>query len=73
MNRKYITLVVLGVLSMIGWNLFLIQRDDAMYKVYYRRQAIENLKRPPSSDIAYSPKERFCQSQAKWHPDCYLE
>ena len=23
--------------------------------------------------LTYSPKEKFCQSQAKWHPDCNVE
>jgi hypothetical protein len=44
MNRKYITAFALGILAVIGWNVFLIQRDDAMYKEYYRRQAVENIK-----------------------------
>ena len=51
MNRKYITVFVLGFLAMIGWNVFLVQRDDAMYKAYYRQQAIENLKHSPSNQI----------------------
>jgi hypothetical protein len=51
MNRKYITVVALGVLAMVGWNIFLIQRDDAMFKSYYRQQAMENLKKPPSAEI----------------------
>jgi hypothetical protein len=51
MNRKYITVFGLGILAMIGWNIFLVQRDDAMYKAYYRQQAIENLKKPPTNTI----------------------
>lgn len=51
MNRKYVITFALGFLAMIGWNVFLIQRDDAMYKAHYRQQAIENLKRPPSIEI----------------------
>jgi len=51
MNRKYITVFALSFLAIIGWNIFLVQRDDAMYKAYYRQQAIENLKRPPSNII----------------------
>ena len=72
-NRKYVIAVMFGLASIIGWNIFLIQRDQRMFDAYYRQQAVENLKHPPSSDITYSPKERFCQSQAKWHPDCNLE
>jgi len=44
MNRKYATTFALSFLAIIGWNVFLIQRDDAMYKAYYRQQAVENLK-----------------------------
>ena len=44
MNRKYITVFALGFLAVIGWNTFLIQRDDAMFKAYYRHQAMENVK-----------------------------
>lgn len=73
MSKKYVITFALGFLAIIGWNVFLIQRDDRLYKAYYRQQAIENLKRPPNSEIGYSPKERFCQSQAKWHPDCNVE
>ena len=51
MSKKYITAFIIGFVAMIGWNVFLIQRDDAMYKSYYRQQAIENLKRPPSTEI----------------------
>jgi len=73
MKPKYLAAGLIAFSAVIGWNVFLVQRDDAMYKEYYRRQAIENLKRPPSKDIAYSPKEQFCQSQAHWHPDCDVE
>jgi len=51
MNRKYITVFALGFLAMIGWNVFLVQRDDRMFDAYYRAKAIENLKKPPSADI----------------------
>ena len=51
MIGRYFTYTILGAMFMIGWNVFLIQRDDAMYKAYYRQQAIDNLKRPPSAEI----------------------
>jgi hypothetical protein len=51
MNRKYVITFALGFIAMIGWNVFLIQRDDAMYKAYYRQQAIDNLKHRPSLEI----------------------
>ena len=42
MNRKYVITFALGFLAMIGWNVFLIQRDEKMYDAYYRQQAIVN-------------------------------
>jgi heme/copper-type cytochrome/quinol oxidase subunit 1 len=51
MTLKNISFIVVAVGVIIGWNAFLIQRDDALYKSYYRQQAIENLKHPPSTEI----------------------
>jgi len=73
MSRKYITAFALGFLAMIGWNVFLVQRDQRLYDAYYRQQAIENLKRPPSNRIDYNPKEEYCASLKVWHPDCKVE
>jgi len=51
MNSKTTSYIFLAFIAILGWNAFLIQRDDAMYKAYYRQQEIENLKKPPSSQI----------------------
>ena len=51
MTPKNISFIVVAIGVIIGWNAFLIQRDDALYKSYYKQQAIENLKRPPTSEI----------------------
>lgn len=51
MIGRYVTYTVLGAMFMIGWNVFLIQRDDALYKSYYRQQAMENIKKAPSAEI----------------------
>jgi len=50
-NRKYIITFALGFAAIIGWNIFLVQRDDQMFDAYYRQQAIENMKKPPSAEI----------------------
>ena len=42
MNRKYVITFALGFIAMIGWNVFLIQRDEKLYKAYYRQQEIVN-------------------------------
>jgi hypothetical protein len=43
MNKKYLTAFSLGFLAIIGWNIFLIQRDERMYKAYYKQQALTNM------------------------------
>ena len=51
MNLKYISssLLVIGVI--VGWNAFLIQRDQKLFDAHYHQQALENLERPPTSEI----------------------
>jgi hypothetical protein len=50
-NRKYIAAGLFALAFILGWNAFLIQRDEQMYGSYYRSKAIENLKKPPSGLI----------------------
>jgi len=73
MNRKYIITFALGFLAIAGWNVFLIQRDERMFDAYYRQQAVDRLKYPPSDRIDYNPKEEYCASLKVWHPDCKVE
>jgi predicted PurR-regulated permease PerM len=51
MNRKYVIAGLIGFAAILGWNVFLIQRDERLYDSYYRAQAIENLKKPPSAPM----------------------
>jgi hypothetical protein len=51
MKLKYIAFGFLALGVIVGWNAFLIQRDDALYKAYYKQQAMENLKLPYNSEI----------------------
>ena len=51
------TYIFLAFIGLLIYNVFLIQRDQKMFDGY------DNL----------TPKERFCQQQAGWHPDCNLE
>jgi hypothetical protein len=51
MNRKYVIAGLIGFSAILGWNVFLIQRDERMYDSYYRTKAVENLKKPPSTEI----------------------
>lgn len=41
MNSKYIGFYIVGFIAILGWNAFLIQRDNAMFKEYYHRQKLE--------------------------------
>jgi len=51
MTSKQISYVFIAFIAILGWNAFLIKRDDDMYKAYYRQQAIENIKKPLSTEI----------------------
>jgi hypothetical protein len=44
MNRKYLAAGLIGFVVIIGWNIFCIQRDDAMYKAYYQETAKQQQK-----------------------------
>ena len=41
MNRKYIITFALGFAVILGWNVFLIQRDNKMYETYYNIQVTQ--------------------------------
>ena len=51
MNYKYVVSVLFALAFILGWNVFLIHRDEKLYDSYYRAKAIENLKKPPSAEI----------------------
>jgi len=51
MSKKYVFAGLIGFAVILGWNVFLIQRDERMYDSYYRAKAIENLNKPPSTEI----------------------
>ena len=57
MNSKFIFSIIFGIGVIIGWNAFLIQRDQELYDAYYGE----------------TPKEQYCKQQAHWHPDCNVE
>lgn len=54
MKTKYIVSGLAAFSFIIGWNIFLIQRDAKMFEAYNQP----------------TPKDRFCQQQTHWHPDC---
>lgn len=51
MIKKYIVAGLISFAVILGWNVFLIQRDDALYKAHYRQSAIDSLKKQPANVI----------------------
>jgi hypothetical protein len=39
MSPKYIIAFVIAVVSMFGWNAFLVTRDNKMFDAYYTKKA----------------------------------
>jgi len=54
--KYYLTFTILFG-AMLGWQAFLITRDNKMFKSYYRE----------------TPKEQYCAELKVWHPDCKVE
>jgi hypothetical protein len=44
MKPQYIATGLIAFLITLGWNAFLIQRDDALFRSYYKQQAIQQMK-----------------------------
>jgi hypothetical protein len=44
MNKKHIVAGLISLAVILGWNMFLIQRDDSLHKAYYRQQAVQQMK-----------------------------
>ena len=42
MNRKYIAAGLIGIAAIVGWNIFLIQRDAKLFEAY--NQSIHQVK-----------------------------
>jgi len=51
MNKKHIFAGLIGFAVILGWNVFLIHRDNTLYEAYYKQQSIENSKQPYSNLI----------------------
>lgn len=39
MNSTRVTYIFLAFIAILGWNAFLIQRDDKLFKAYYHQKA----------------------------------
>jgi hypothetical protein len=51
MKKKHIVAGLIGFAVILGWNVFLIQRDNALYKAHYRQSAIDNLQKRATAEI----------------------
>ena len=57
MNHKYIITFVLMFAAVLGWNAFLIVRDNKMFDAYYGK----------------TQHQQYCEQLKTWHPDCKVE
>ena len=57
MPARYVAAFTLGFIAILGWNAFLIVRDDKLFKAYYKETA----------------KQEYCAQLKVWHPDCKVE
>lgn len=60
---KFIGYTLLGCVTIVVLNIFAIQRDKKMFDAYDHMQRTSTL----------TPYEKYCRSQARWHPDCNVE
>jgi len=44
MKKEHVIAGLISFSVILGWNVFLIQRDDSLYKAHYRQQAIQQMK-----------------------------
>jgi len=58
MKSTTIVYIFLAFVAILGYNAFLIQRDQQMFDAYYLTETV---------------KEKYCKQQAQWHPDCNVE
>ena len=57
MKSTQFTYIYLGVIAILGWNVFLIQRDQKLFEAYNQP----------------TPKEVYCSQLPQPHPDCTVE
>jgi hypothetical protein len=58
MTLKNISFIVVAIGAIIGWNVFLIQRDQKLFEAYYNQP---------------TPEEVYCSQLPQPHPDCTVE
>lgn len=51
MNKKHIVAGLIGFAVILGWNIFLIQRDEKLYDTYHPTKGIDNLQKRAPAEI----------------------
>ena len=51
MNRKYVVVGLIGFAVILGWNVFLIQRDENLYRAYYHSKELDSNKKHSTAEI----------------------
>lgn len=68
MNSKTTTYIFLSFIAVLGWNTFIIKRDQKMFDAYDKAAGIERIKNPLSNSL-----KTWCERQEGWHPNCNVE
>ena len=45
MTKKHIVAGLIGLAVILGWNVFLIQRDENLYRAYYHSKELDSLRK----------------------------
>ena len=51
MTKKHIVAGLISLAFILGWNVFLIQRDEKLYDTYHPTKGIDNLQKPATVEI----------------------
>jgi hypothetical protein len=51
MTKKHIVAGLIGLAVILGWNVFLIQRDENLYRAYYHSKELDSNKKHSTAEI----------------------
>ena len=66
MKSSHVTFIYLTIIGLLGWNVFLAQRDQQLY------DSFDKIKQEQVNNNLSSHK-RVCEQLKVWHPDCKIE
>ena len=66
MKSSHVTFIFITLIGLLGWNVFLAQRDQQLYDSFdaHQEHRVSN---------TLNPHEQVCSSIKVWHPDCKIE